>query len=94
MSGDPRKLVKFVCTSKAHAKAHRDAALTIHDGAWAFCPAGSEAKAHEWAPSEGLPIADAMRFTPRQQAPTAVPDETAPPPPAKPATARGKARTG
>jgi hypothetical protein len=88
------KLVKFVCTAKAHATGHSDAALTIHDGVWAFCPAGATATGHEWAPSEGLPLADAMRFTPRTQAPATardmiVPD--APPPP--PATAKSKART-
>ena len=87
------KLVKFVCTAKAHASAHSDAALTIHDGVWAFCPAGSDAKGHEWAPSEGLPIADAMRFTPRQQVSTSAPDEIVPTPRPGPATAKGKART-
>ena len=69
MTGDPMKLVKFMCSATAHAAGRSDAALTIHDGAWAFCPAGAEATGHQWVPSDGLPIADAMRFTPRQQAP-------------------------
>ena len=87
------KLVKFVCAARAHASGRSDSALTIHDGAWAFCPAGADASGHEWAPSDGLPIADAMRFTPRQQAPTAAPAEIAPTQPARPAPARGKARS-
>ena len=94
MTGDPMKLVKFICSATAHATGHSDAALTIHDGAWAFCPAGAEATAHQWAPSDGLPIADAMRFTPRQQAPTRARDVIAADAlPPTPATARGKART-
>ncbi|HLZ47516.1 MAG TPA: hypothetical protein VKR80_02570, partial [Candidatus Limnocylindria bacterium] len=68
MSADARKLVRFVCTAKAHAGARSDAALTIHDGAWAFCAAGSDAKGHQWEPSDGLPITEAMRFTPRDAA--------------------------
>ena len=94
MTGDPMKLVKFMCGATAHATGRSDAALTIHDGAWAFCPAGAEANGHQWAPSDGLPIADAMRFTPRQQASTTARDAIVPdPPPPAPATAKGKART-
>jgi hypothetical protein len=94
VTGDPMKLVKFICTATAHASGRSDAALTIHDGVWAFCPAGAEANSHQWAPSDGLPIADAMRFTPRQQAPTTARDTIVPDlsPPA-PASAKGKART-
>jgi len=94
VTGDPMKLVKFVCTAKAHASGRSDSALTIHDGVWAFCPSGADAKGHQWAPSDGLPIADAMRFTPRQQAPTTARDAIVPDaPPPGPATAKGKART-
>jgi hypothetical protein len=60
------KLVRFVCAAKAHAGGGSDAALTIHDGAWAFCGKGADAPGHEWVPSDGLPIMDAMRFPPRQ----------------------------
>ena len=93
MGGDPMKLVKFVCTATAHATAHSDAALTIHEGVWAFCPAGAVANGHEWTPSDGLPLADALRFSPRQQAPAAVPDRVVPLSPPSPAPAKGKART-
>ena len=88
------KLVKFICSAPAHAASRSDSALTIHDGVWAFCPAGAEAKDHQWAPSDGLPIADALRFTPRQPAPMAAgTDEIAPAaPPSPAATAKGRAR--
>jgi hypothetical protein len=96
MSRDPMKLVKFVCVAKAHADGRSPSALTIHDGAWAFCPKGAESTGHEWRPSDGLPLTDAMRFTPRQQAadqmPAAPTAPAAPVNPATPATARGKAR--
>jgi len=90
------KLVKFVCIAKAHATSRSEAALTIHEGGWAFCPAGAgaDATAHQWEPSAGLSIADALRFTPRQQAPESARGLTvaAPPAPA-PATAKGRARS-
>lgn len=73
MTGDPMKLVKFICTAKAHTDGRSDAALTIHDGAWAFCPMGGEQDGHEWQPSDGLPLTEAMRFTPRQPAPAPAP---------------------
>jgi hypothetical protein len=60
------KLVRFVCAAKAHANGGSDAALTIHDRAWAFCGKGADAPDHEWVPTDGLPIMDAMRFPPRQ----------------------------
>ena len=68
MNGDPMKLVKYMCVAKAHADGRSDAALTIHDGVWAFCPMGADHKGHDWRPSDGLPLTDAMRFTPRQLA--------------------------
>ena len=95
MSGDPMQLVKFVCVAKAHAGGRSDAALTIHDGAWAFCPIGADRTDHEWRPSDGLPLAEAMRFVPREAPPAAqsMPRGSATPagPPA--ATPRGKARS-
>lgn len=88
------KLVRFVCGSSAHASGRSDAALTIHEGAWAFCPAGSDARDHQWQPSDGLPIADLKRFTPRAQASPAAPeqpkaDRTAP---ARPTPPKSRAR--
>ena len=71
------KLVRFVCGNPAHASERSDAALTIHEGAWAFCPAGSNATDHQWRPSDGLPIADLMRFSPRAQASPAAPERPA-----------------
>jgi hypothetical protein len=81
VTADAMKLVKFVCVASAHANARSEAALTIHDGAWAFCPTGADAEGHEWQPSDGLPLIDAMRFTPRQPAPEPV--STAPARPTK-----------
>lgn len=66
MNGDALKLVKFVCVATSHAGGRSDSALTIHQGMWAFCPMGADQKDHDWQPSDGLPLADAMRFTPRE----------------------------
>jgi hypothetical protein len=89
MSADPMKLIKYICVARAHADGRSQSALTIHLGAWAFCPMGGEATGHDWKPSDGLPLAEAMRLTTRQQAlaaaavaaPAAA--KPAPPPPAK-----------
>lgn len=94
MSGDAMKLVRFVCANRSHTDGRSDAALTIHEGAWAFCPSGSAAKDHQWQPSDGLPFSDAMRFTPRQPVPTAAPETTVRAPAATaPATAKSTARS-
>jgi hypothetical protein len=77
------RLVRFVCVATAHATGRKDSALTIHEGAWAFCASGGAEPNHEWRPSEGLPLSETMRSTPRQMADSA--------PSAAPA-ARGKAR--
>lgn len=93
MSADPMKLVKFVCVAKAHAAGRSDSALTIHAGAWAFCSMGGDQNGHDWRPSDGLPLADALRFTPRAYAPEPVLGAPAQPSkPAPSAAARGKAR--
>jgi hypothetical protein len=63
------KLVRFVCVAKAHAGGHSDSALTIHEGAWAFCATGATDSGHEWSQTDGLPIMEAMRFPPRGPAP-------------------------
>ncbi|HEY8730621.1 MAG TPA: hypothetical protein VIN69_01415 [Candidatus Limnocylindria bacterium] len=97
MSGDPMKLVKFVCAAKAHAGGRSESALTIHEGAWAICPMGGDATGHDWQPSDGLSLTDALRFAPRQQArerapggpaQATTPEATTPEAP----TTRGKAR--
>ena len=93
MSSDPLKLVKFVCVERAHARGRSDSALTIHEGAWAVCPMGAEAKGHDWKPSEGLPLTGAMRFTPRQQAGEPAPNgQVLPARRGSTAGARGKTR--
>ena len=84
------KLVKFVCAAKAHTAGRSESALTIHEGAWAFCAMGAAARGHDWQPSDGLPLADALRFSPRQQAPEAV--SSAPSRPAPSAAAKSRAR--
>ena len=62
MSGDPMKLVKFMCSAKGHSTARSESALTIYEGAWAFCYAGGQTPGHDWRPVDGLPLNDAMRF--------------------------------
>lgn len=62
MSGDPMKLVKFMCATKSHNTARSESALTIHEGVWAFCYAGGQTPGHEWLRVDGLPLNDAMRF--------------------------------
>ena len=62
MSGDPMKLVKFMCSAKGHSTARSESALTIHEGVWAFCYAGGQTPGHDWRPVDGLPLNDAMRF--------------------------------
>jgi hypothetical protein len=87
------KLVKFVCVAKAHADGRSDSPLTIHEGTWAFCARGGDGTGHDWRPSDGLPLLEAMRFTPRQRAPD--PPKGAPASPKAPPSpaAKGKART-
>jgi len=76
MTGDPMKLVKFMCGAKAHNTARSEAALTIHEGVWAFCYAGGQMAGHEWKPVDGLPLNDAMRFA--QPRPAAAPHNGTP----------------
>ena len=87
------KLVKFVCVAKAHARGRSDSALTIYEGAWAFCPSGADEEHHDWQPSAGLALTDALRFTPRPQAPAPTPSPPArAADPGSTAAAGGKAR--
>ena len=81
MSGDPMKLVKFMCAAKGHSTARSDSALTIHQGVWAFCYAGGQTPGHDWKAVDGMPLNDAMRFA------QAVPPPSAP----RPATRRAAA---
>jgi len=62
MSGDPMKLVKFMCATRSHNTTRSESALTIHEGVWAFCYAGGQTPGHDWKPVDGLPLNDAMRF--------------------------------
>ncbi|MEA2661309.1 MAG: hypothetical protein QOH08_881 [Chloroflexota bacterium] len=88
------KLVKFVCVSTAHAAGRSESALTIHQGAWAFCASGGDGTGHEWRPSDGLPLAEAMRFTPSHQAaPAGPPDGPGAAKAATPTASKGKTRT-
>ena len=56
-------LVRFVCRAEAHVAASRPATLaagnpvTIHEGAWAYCPAGSGTD-HVWEAVEPVTLAD------------------------------------
>lgn len=59
------QLVRFVCVAAAHTNGRSGAALTIHSGAWAFCPAGGNGTGHDWQPSDGLPFAEEMRLMSR-----------------------------
>ena len=78
MSGDPMKLVKFMCATKAHNTTRSESALTIHEGVWAFCYAGGQTAGHDWKAVDGLPLNDAMRFAqplpaaPQHRTPVAV----------------------
>jgi hypothetical protein len=77
MSVDPMKLVKFVCVAKAHADGRSASALTIHAGAWAFCPRGGDGTDHDWQASDGLALTDALRLTPRRRAADPAPAQAA-----------------
>jgi len=60
MSGD---LVRHICRAKAHLDMRRDPRLTegspvtIHDGGWAYCPAGARSE-HQWEAIEPVSLAD------------------------------------
>jgi len=56
-------LVRFVCRAKVHVNGGRSATtalgspVTIHDGAWAYCAAGSRAE-HEWEAIEPVSLTE------------------------------------
>jgi hypothetical protein len=55
--------VRFVCRAKVHVSASSSGTLaggspvTIHDGAWAYCPAGARTE-HEWEAIEPVTLSD------------------------------------
>jgi hypothetical protein len=56
-------LVRHVCRATAHLDASRNARVaegspvTIHEGAWAYCPAGARSE-HAWESIEPVTLAD------------------------------------
>lgn len=70
-------LVRFICRAKVHVEASRNATVavgspvTIHEGAWAYCPAGARTD-HVWEGIEPVPLADLKLIE------IALPRETAP----------------
>jgi hypothetical protein len=58
-----RNLVQFVCRAKAHVDASRNpteavgSPVTIHEGAWAYCPGGARTD-HEWEAIEPVTLSD------------------------------------
>jgi hypothetical protein len=63
-SGSNRKgsAVETTVAYECQAPAHRSVEgggpdkLTVHEGAWAFCPYDSKAEGHEWKPTGGLTL--------------------------------------
>lgn len=58
------KLIAYECVADSHqpSLAHPDK-LTIHDGAWSFCPFDARAEGHEWRETGGADLATvAQRF--------------------------------
>ena len=54
--------MRFVCRAKVHVSASSSGTLagspvTIHDGAWAYCPAGARTE-HEWEAIEPVTLSD------------------------------------
>jgi hypothetical protein len=52
--------VGFVCMALAHLEQNgpRPDHLTVHEGAWAYCPRDAKADAHEWKPTGGVALGD------------------------------------
>jgi hypothetical protein len=76
-SGMNSNLVRFICRAKVHVDASRNATVaagspvTIHEAAWAYCPAGAKTD-HAWEEIEPVTLSD-LRLTeiarPRESAP-------------------------
>jgi len=62
-------LVRFVCRAKGHVEATPDemvdagSPVTIHDGAWAYCPAGARTE-HDWEEVEPVSLAELKLIKP------------------------------
>jgi hypothetical protein len=56
------KLIAFECTASAHQPTlmYPDK-LTIHDGAWAFCPFDARATGHLWRSTGGEDLETLLR---------------------------------
>jgi hypothetical protein len=56
------KLIAFECTASAHQPTliYPDK-LTIHDGAWAFCPFDARATGHLWRSTGGADLETLLR---------------------------------
>ena len=54
--------IKFVCRNSAHQRARSDvySPVTLHEGEWAFCPAGV-IDGHTWERIEGATL-DGLRL--------------------------------
>jgi hypothetical protein len=56
-------LVRHVCRASAHLDASRNARVadgspvTIHDGGWAYCPAGAQSD-HKWEAIDPVTLTD------------------------------------
>jgi hypothetical protein len=47
-------LIQFRCVRAEHLKASEKERVFIHNGAWAYCPAGRQADSHQWISTGGL----------------------------------------
>ena len=73
-------LVRFVCRAKVHVDASKNATVavgspvTIHESAWAYCPAGARTE-HVWEPIEPVTLAD-LRLIEFARAREAAPEDS------------------
>lgn len=58
--------IHWVCRSAAHRQAPSRGGrggLSVHRGRWAYCDALTDDRAHEWAPTGGVPIDKLIDWT-------------------------------
>ena len=72
-------LVEYVCRARAHVDASRSSEapaspVTIHQGAWAYCPAGARSD-HEWDAIEPVSLTD-LQVTGLARAREAAPEDS------------------
>ena len=73
-------LVEYVCRATAHGDASRGSAakqaspITIHDRAWAYCPAGARSD-HEWEAIDPVSLTD-LKVTAYARAREAAPENS------------------